>query len=707
MNKKYLLLLLLFFTMTNAKSQPPVDLFNVQEVTLKNGIKVILFGKAYSAIDDRQIYPATYRPPVINALPIHRQLMLNQQSKALRPSFLSSTGSVPKAKDNEYYYLPANLRLSRRADTGVPEFLFLKYVTEEREDQGGISGALIHFLMEWGLTEEMRKECESILQTRVAGAKVVGPVMMQQAEGESFNIISATVSKDNKDFTRSLVTTGQAPLLPGQKVAAASNLTKYGSQLLAATFDKSSKNKGAQTSITDLSINLKYKYQGRIPACKGKVIVNWSRIAKTIETFNSTKKTTTEEKDGGGFFGWLGDALFGKSEVVTNIKKTDVSSTVSTSVTDKNVQIIFEENYSDERITAIRDAFFKIIEDMISKALVLDDEPLISTDDKATAEKQKAVTDGLDAKSPNYQYYQRKLQEMSKKGQQTLDLNVGLMVTREYFITENLAAWYDEVKDNPNCITSVNLNDPFYKHMDIRFVLDLEAKEMFDQEVNYVTVNVRKKRSSGNDFTDRVTIDKKFVTDKGITAAMTYAGGEDKNPDMYQYMTQWSLRGGNVFPTTPQWEQGQMEAVTLKPPVVPRTIEFEADIEKLKAANISRATLQVRYKKYGEEVEENLNISPVKNEPLVNKMLFMDRDSKGYAYRLVLNHTTEGKLALPWSAKVNDFYVYSVIPEELTDKKSDMFIKAIDAAKTIVATGPDGKVKVDKILDSFKDILGK
>ncbi len=225
---------------------------------------------------------------------------------------------------------------------------------------------------------------------------------------------------------------------------------------------------------------------------------------------------------------------------------------------------------------------------------------------------------------------------------------------------------------------------------------------MFDQEVNYVTVNVRKKRDSGNDFMDRTTIDKKYVTDKGITAAMTYAAGEDRNADMYQYAVQWSLRGGNVFPATPVWEKGQMEAVTLKPPVVPRMIEFESDIEKLKAANITRATLQVRYKKYNEEVEENINISPAANLPLVSKMLFMDRDTRGYVYRLVYNSAKEGKLAMPWSVKLNDNYVYAVIPDELNDKTSDIFNKAIDAAKTIITPGADERLKQIRCWTSSK-----
>ncbi len=188
--KKYLLLLCFYLFLSNVKAQPPVDLFNIQEITLKNGMKVILFGKAYSYTDGAKVYPASFKPPVISTTPLHQQIKglqqfhLAQKSptlvKGINPVFLAKAGDVVAAKDNEYYYLPVNLRLSKRPDTGVPQFLFLKYVTEEREDQGGISGALLHFLMEWGLTEELRKECETLLQAKGKGAKVIGPVMLQR-----------------------------------------------------------------------------------------------------------------------------------------------------------------------------------------------------------------------------------------------------------------------------------------------------------------------------------------------------------------------------------------------------------------------------------------------------------------------------------------------------------------------------------------------
>ena len=87
-------------------------------------------------------------------------------------------------------------------------------------------------------------------------------------------------------------------------------------------------------------------------------------------------------------------------------------------------------------------------------------------------------------------------------------------------------------------------------------------------------------------------------------------------------------------------------------------------------------------------------------------MLFTDRNTQGYAYRIIYNHTSEGKLATDWDSKINDNYVYATIPEKFKDKTSDIFQKAKDVAKGIVPPAADGTVTTDKILDGFKGIFG-
>jgi len=251
------------------------------------------------------------------------------------------------------------------------------------------------------------------------------------------------------------------------------------------------------------------------------------------------------------------------------------------------------------------------------------------------------------------------------------------------------------------------MNDKFFTHRDINMILDLEAKEMFDKEVNYVTVNVKKERKSGKHFNAYTTIDKEHLKDSGLKATISYARGNDKSSEVYQYQTQWSLKGGNIYPKDPEWQEGNWQSITLFPPIVPRTIEFEADLEELSALGVVRATLLLRYYKFGEEVETNVPLTVSKDEPLVEKMIFTDRNTQGYAYQLVLTHKEKGKMALGWDDKINDDYIYASIPQELKDDDPDYLDKIIEAGKVILKPGADGKVsKAASILDKFKDVIG-
>ena len=640
----YICMLILSLALVSNVQGQILDSENKLAVVLKDGTHVILYGKAKSLSDEMT---------------------------------------------KDYYYLPVNPKLSFRPD-GTPEFLFTKFTTEERADNGGVSGALLHFLMEWGLTPDQEKELKGILEKQHNGAKLLGPVDVQSAGDNSFRIISATVNESEDGFTQSLITSGASPPLPGLKVAVAAKLDKNGAQLLANTFEKSQ-------SITDLSIELSFAYTLRYPGARGRAEINWEKFHSLIDSTSAEYKHDVSRKWRHGIFNGLYSVLFGRAKQHT-YSYSEMQELIQEMHEQKIVTVEFDEGQDSEKIDKVREAFFDYFLNQLTDDIGVPELPQNNTESSEVPDIRKGK---------RYTFNRTKIQKTKQTGKKVLNLTHRISIEKTFAITGNLASWYHGVRDNPKCVSSVNLNDPFFQHRDIYFILDLEAKEMFDQEVNYVTVNTRKRRSSGHDFSDRVTIDKKFVEEHGINASMTYARGEDRDPDTYEYQAQWSLRGGNVYPQNPQWSRGQWEGVTLKPPVTPRTVEFEADLEELKLMDITRATLQVRYKKFGREVEENLHLSPAKQEPLTDQMLFMDRDTRGYVYRLVFNHKTEGKLALPWSSKVNDNYVYAVIPEDFQDKTSQIFAKAKKAAEVIVKdTSSDGTVTTgSKILDRFSEIL--
>jgi hypothetical protein len=498
-------------------------------------------------------------------------------------------------------------------------------------------------------------------------------------EGDgSFQIVSATLS--DKGLATSVLTSGKAPLVPGGRTAAASRLGTEGAQLLAATFDKGK-------SITDLSIALNYTYQTLMPAAKGRVVIDWSRLEREFKQLSADyarRQTGTSETR------FLGVTI--SSSPTYSYSYNELRQEYDYLIEKQVIQVQFDELVADERVAKIRDAFFQFfLNNMVEP--VKDDPP------PPPADKEKETSPNIKYGN-RYQYKQTAIKNAFTRRVQTFDLNYRLAVRRPFQIVGNLASWYDAVKNNPKCVAAVNLNDPFFQHRDINFIVDLDAKDTFEQAVNYVTVNVRKHRGTGNAFADRVTIDSKYLKDKGVAATVTYARGDDRDPDTYEYQAQWSLRGGKVYPESPPWVKGSWQGVTLSRPIVVRTIEVEGDLAAMKASDISRITVQVHYQRFGEEVEENIQLSPVKNEPLVSHKILMDRDARGYAYRLVINHAREGKLVLPWSAKVGDDYVYAAIPEDLLQTDSPLLKDAKEAGQVVADSAKE------KVLDKFKDVLG-
>lgn len=573
---------------------------------------------------------------------------------------LSSTDQRP-----EYYYLPANLHLSRNPD-GTPQFLFLKYTTEERASHGGVQGALMHFLMEYGLTQAQQQELERVLKKENQAATVLGAAPVEpDGETSSFKITSATL--DDKGLTKTLVTSGKAPIMPGDRVACAANLSANGAQLLAATFEDTA-------SVTDVSLTFNLAYATLLPAVEGSIKFNWSKLE---QHYSSLKAKWDKEEDGWWIFSWNERCSYEESR-----RSWDFL------VENNIVEMSITKRTSGELENKIIDAFFQMFLDSMTQK-----EPI--NPDMPQPQQSGQPTD--DPKAPGVQGDHYRFSRYSiKSSQQMRNYEWNLTLRMPYrevsTLTGNLRSWYNNVKDNPKCVASVNLNDPFFTHRDIKFILDLDAKEMFDEAVNYCTVNVRKKRPTGNDFERSVTIDAKFLKDNGVAASLEYARGDDQNSDLYEYQTQWSLKGGNVYPSNPGWQRGSWEGVTLAPPVKPMTIEFEGDIDEMKQKDLTRATLQVHYYQFGKEAESNIQISPAKSERIASKKIFLDRDQKSYAYRVIFNHKTQGKLVGPWVRNVSDEYVYASIPEDLLTTETYK-----ERAKSLV-TG-----KIEEILNKLAD----
>ncbi|MEM1119285.1 MAG: hypothetical protein AAGJ18_02485 [Bacteroidota bacterium] len=596
---------------------------------------------------------------------------------------------------NEYYYLPTNLRLAKKKD-GTPQFLFVKYTTDEKGSD--VQGALMHFLMEWGLTPAQESELQQrILKklgqlkninprySEVKAPKVVGPATLKSdVEGETFRIVSGTLN--NNKFTPSFSTSGKAPLLPGAKIAVAALMDKNGGQLLAATFEKN-------RSITDVSVNLRFQYELLTPAVDGIITVDWEKIGHLYQEFTRNYKHSDKDDD------TLPVSNSLKDDIITDEEKDSLMSYLEEN---KAVTILLDNFKPDHPVAQeVTQSFMEYFVSSVAEKQYQEPEDGGNMESIRPADPYQPPEDLYE-----YNFSSTKIENKIRKGTETYNLKLRIPTVHEMTITENLASWYDGVKHNKKCVSFVNLNDEFYTHREIHMILDAEAENMFKEGViNSVSVSVRKKRSKGADFQDDMTIKRTSLAD-GLDQSLTYARGEDKKPDVYEYRTVWNLQG-DTYPANPRWQKGDWKGVALNAPVVPRTIEFEGDLEQMKEMGVRRATLQVRYQQFGREIETNIPLTVSKGQPLMEKTIYTDRATQGYVSRLILTHQREGKLAMDWESKINDDYVFAIIPDEMMDTSSVLFKKAKELGKIIASPKPgSGEVsKLDQILDKFEEIF--
>ena len=590
----------------------------------------------------------------------------------------------------EYYYLPVGLRLGVKKDAEkTPEFLFMKYTTEAREDEGGVSGALMHFLMEWGLTPEQEKKVEQKLASKVkqlAGTnplyknvknpKVLGAVNVKTDPENSFQIVSAVLQ--NNKSTPTLVTSGRAPVIPGGKVAVGALLEKNAAQLMASTFEKS-------RSITDVSVVLRFQYELLMPAVEGRITVNWERVDSVYQRY--TRTATNNNKDT-------------KRKRDDRVSDTEVDSLFSLMRETKAVDVQLDNLQPDsevakEMVAAFMEYFLRSVSEKEFRR---------PEEDPYDARRgQKNYNYGFNSYKVDRTRWQQKIQRRTE----SYSLRVRLPITQEFELVENLASWYDGVRDNEKCVNTVVLNDPTFEHRDIHLILDLDAEEMFGKELNFVTVDVRKRREmeGANDYSKQVTFDKRLFEKEGNRVTLTYSKAMDENPDVFEYKVKWSLRGGREFVQDTGWTQGSWEGVTLFPPVSPTPIRFEADIEDLKELDIRNVTLQTRYYKFGKEVESNMQINVSAGVGYVENNLFLDKDTQGYAYRLIFYHKTKGPLATKWDAELNTGYMFAVIPEELRNEDEKKLDLMIEMGKEVIRGAEGKEVRSGKVLDQFKDLI--
>ena len=182
-----------------------------------------------------------------------------------------------------YYYAPKYPTIAMKNDS-TAEFLFMKYSGADDQSTGGLFHALIEFtISDQELANILKKLRKKIPKARLKGRLPFLPTngVAGDFSGPTFEIVSSILS-NNGGITRSVVTSGQAPMTPGSKAAVAASLDAQGATLFWKSLTSG--------PTSDISINVKAYYEAKLPSYNAIISVDMENIFSEFSNEQTNKK---------------------------------------------------------------------------------------------------------------------------------------------------------------------------------------------------------------------------------------------------------------------------------------------------------------------------------------------------------------------------------------------------------------------------------
>ena len=181
---------------------------------------------------------------------------------------------------NDYYLAPYSglFQFGKQPD-GTPEFLFMRYTTDDNDATGG----LLHCLVQWKVEAQLSDLLQKKLKEAVPGAVLKGITPLDTES--KFYIVSGTASSEK------VISSGQAPILPGSKAAVAMRLDEQETKLMYEQLVKG--------TTADLSFVFEYKIPFQTPARSKKIEINWEKYRTNYGAYSAVMGRSIQAKRDG------------------------------------------------------------------------------------------------------------------------------------------------------------------------------------------------------------------------------------------------------------------------------------------------------------------------------------------------------------------------------------------------------------------------
>ena len=491
-----------------------------------------------------------------------------------------------KENPSNYYYLPQYPRLARKED-GSYEFLCMKYIGQGgAETNGGIFHALVEFTLPAQFVTDLEKDLQE--KTGNAKARIAGPVPLQQTmkDGEAapgaFKVVSSILTNTSgKDaFTKNIVTSGHAPLLPGSKAAISARLTQEGATLLFNSL---------QGNTSDVSVTLSGYYEAATQAYNATITAETSVIYNHYSKIQNDQEGFTKDQMRKISDNLLREQLL-KIEVFDQSAALGVDSKamqgILQMVTDKLIELMFDaqNGWSKEP----------------SREAAVEQDQLKGRQERGWF----SQTFGGAQDTPYYTDHQYVLKKREDIRINKFYLNLSQMTSIKvpFFTSGNLSVVYDSLSSITSYnryFKTVNLDDPDFQKRDVNFQVDGEFSESFKDIFNFVTVSFRKVYGGSQpDATKDLVFKRSDIEKGGDLQLINYPRLGSQTSDWldYEYRVSWSLKGNNLSVKDPvgenAWKKSKSSAIALTPPFSRKVIEVDADRSLYKETKQLSATVR-------------------------------------------------------------------------------------------------------------------
>lgn len=480
-----------------------------------------------------------------------------------------------------YLYLPSQAELAVQDST--PVFSFLRYIdvkpSESKDETRSVAeaggGGVLNFMVLYRTPEEQIKAAQGTLRSRLdnKNIKLKGPVVFDKAR---YTLVSSILGKDSTEARYQVLSTGEAPVLEGSRMAFTFGLSPQSSKLLLESF---------KMATPDVSLQFELGFSGLTDNYDAELDVDWEDVQQS-QAFSAGASVYFVSADVELGFEKL--RKNGAIKLKTNGENAQMEHLVQT-VYDKLLTLMFSPVKPETVPEGQRGGLMDALGSMTRPNGALGSRNLIGFGANVGFQLKDYQTTGKSV--------------LNFKGRSERKLN--------HFIAFNIGDLYQRYGSDTRFFRDVHLWDPAFQKREIFVGVDGDIEKEFAKIINSVTIFMEKKHQNG-EVTDQTLIVRKTTFQNGqVPVSATYGNHGDTDRGgwlKYRYKTTWQFQGGATLAT--DWTTSDAAMIALYTPFSRRTISIDGDAAKMAGAGVRAVAVRIDYPFFGMLRHEQRTIRP-------------------------------------------------------------------------------------------------